>query len=112
MSQTGPWLCINGTRRVNATNTLYVVRFISRIRSDWYKWALALLSSTAWSQIRRSARRYPDGLVKYEPGALARIELPIPQGNSDFKNLYKHAVAAILARNLRLARDIADSVLT
>lgn len=30
MSRHGPWLCINETKGVNATNTLYVVRFFSR----------------------------------------------------------------------------------
>jgi hypothetical protein len=110
MSQHGPWLCINETPRVNATNTLYVVRFWSRNRRDWYMWALALLSSEARRQIRRVGRRYPDGLVKYEPGSLGGIVLPRLKANADYIGLYAKAVAALLARNAGLAKEIADSI--
>jgi hypothetical protein len=110
MSQRGPWLCINETHRVNATNTLYVVRFSSRNRGDWYMWALTLLSSEARRQLRRIGRRYPDGLIKYEPGSLAKIELPEPKGDADHKGLYIKAAAALLSGNAALAKEIADSV--
>lgn len=111
MSQHGPWLCINETQLVNATNTLYVVKFSSRNRSDWYMWALALLSSEARHQIRRIGRRYPDGLVKYEPGPLGRIALPRLRTDVDYKMLYLKAASALLSRDARLSREIADSVL-
>jgi adenine-specific DNA-methyltransferase len=110
MSQHGPWLCINETHRVNATNTLYVVRFSSRHRGDWYMWALALLSSEARRQIRRIGRRYPDGLVKYEPGSLGNIELPRLKTDADHKALYINAAAALLSGNTGLAKQIADSI--
>jgi hypothetical protein len=110
MSQQGPWLCINETHRVNATNTLYVVRFSSRNRGDWYMWALALLSSEARRQIRRIGRRYPDGLVKYEPGSLGKIELPRLKTDADHKALYIKAAAALLSGNKGLAKQIADSI--
>ncbi len=112
MSQHGPWLCINETQSVNATNTLYVVRFSSRSRRDWYMWALALLSSEARRQIRRIGRRYPDGLVKYEPGSLGKIALPQPKPDADHKNLYIKALAALLAGKAALAKEIADSALS
>jgi hypothetical protein len=111
MSQHGPWLCINETGQVNATNTLYVVKFPSRNRRDWYMWALALLSSEARHQIRRIGRRYPDGLVKYEPGPLGRIALPRLRTDADHKALYVKAATALLARDAGLSREIADSVL-
>jgi hypothetical protein len=111
MGQHGPWLCINETPSVNATNTLYVVSFSSRSRKDWYMWALALLSSAAQRRIRRIGRRYPDGLIKYEPGSLGKIELPQPRPDADHKDLYIRAVAALLARKPGLAKEIADSVL-
>ena len=111
MSQHGPWLCINETRTVKATNTLYVVRFVSRNRRDWYRLALALLSSEARRQLRRIGRRYPDGLVKYEPGALRLISLPNVKREADHKALYLKATAALLSGNARLARKIADSIL-
>jgi hypothetical protein len=111
MSQHGPWLCINETGQVNATNTLYVVKFPSRNRRDWYMWALALLSSEARHQIRRIGRRYPDGLLKYEPGPLGRIALPRLRTDADHKALYVKAATALLARDAGLSREIADSVL-
>jgi adenine-specific DNA-methyltransferase len=110
MSQHGPWLCINETQRVNATNTLYVVRFRSGNRLDWYRWALALLSSEARRQLRRIGRRYPDGLLKYEPGSLAKVDLPRLRMDADHKNLYIKATAALLSGNSRLSREIADSI--
>jgi adenine-specific DNA-methyltransferase len=111
MNQEGPWLCINETKKVNATNTLYIVRFASRDRKDWYMWALALLTSEARRQIRRIGRRYPDGLVKYEPGSLNRIELPRPRTDVDHKSLYIKAVAALRAGKVALTKNIADFAL-
>ncbi len=110
MTKHGPWLCINQMRGLNATNTLYVVTFRSRNREGWFMWALALLSSLAQRQIRRIGRRYADGLVKYEPGALSKIELPRLRSDADHKSLYIRAVAALLAGDLAKAKDIADSV--
>jgi hypothetical protein len=111
MSQHGPWLSINEMDGLNATNTLYVVTFRSRNREAWYMWALALLSSTAQRQIRRIGRRYADGLIKYEPGALGKIELPALKEDADHRSLYARAVRALLAEDLRMTKDIADSVI-
>lgn len=111
MSQHGPWLCINEMDGLNATNTLYVVIFRSRSRKIWYMWALALLSSVAQRQIRRMGRRYADGLVKYEPGALSKIKLPQLAADADHKSLYRRAVDALLGGDRTMAKDIADSVL-
>jgi adenine-specific DNA-methyltransferase len=111
MSQHGPWLSINEMEGLNATNTLYVVTFRNRDPKAWYRWALALLSSTAQRQIRRIGRRYADGLIKYEPGALGKIELPALREDVDHKSLYARAVGALLAEDLRMAKDIADSAL-
>jgi len=110
MSQHGPWLCINQMHGLNATNTLYVVTFRSRNREVWYMWALALLSSMAQRQVRRIGRRYADGLVKYEPGPLGEIELPKLRLDADHRSLYIRAVHAVLAGDLAMAKDIADSV--
>ncbi|SRR5579884_579118 len=109
MSQHGPWLCINETRCVNATNTLYVVSFFSRDRADWYRYALALFTSEVRREIRRIGRRYPDGLIKYEPGQLRNIRLPRLRIDADHKRLYIKAAAALLSGDPRLAKQIADS---
>jgi len=111
MSRHGPWLCINRMKRLNATNTLYVVTFRDRDPDAWYMWALALLSSFAERQIRRIGRRYADGLIKYEPGPLAEIRLPKLKRRGDYRRLYTEAVAALLRGERVPARAIADAQL-
>jgi hypothetical protein len=110
MSQHGPWLCINEMKNLSATNTLYVMTFDSREKNDWYMWAFALLTSSAQKQIRQIGRRYTDGLTKYEPGSLSRIELPRMLPDLDYKALYTGAIKALFRSNRRLAVEIADSV--
>lgn len=109
MSQYGPWFCINEMQGLNATNTLYVVTFKNRRQEVWHMWALALLSSLAQRQIRRIGRRYADGLLKYEPGPLGKIELPQLREDVDYRTLYTKAVGALLAADIGMAKDIADS---
>ena len=111
MSRLGPWLCLNESSRVNSTNTLYVVHFESRARSDWYMWALALLSSEARRQIHRLGRRYPDGLVKFEPGDLSRILLPRLRDGISNKEVYDEAIGAFLSGKPRVAMEIADAAI-
>lgn len=111
MSQSGPWLCVNEMRKLNATNTLYVVSFETRTREHWYMWALAMLSSIAQKQIQRIGRRYADGLVKYEPGQLGEIQLPKLRDDEDYRSLYRCAVRLLIAGDSRGAKDIADSIL-
>lgn len=110
MSQHGPWLCINEMPRLNATNTLYVVTFKTETRESWYMWALALLSSVALKQVRRLGRRYPDGLIKYEPGALSQVRLPLLKACADYRLTYTRAVTALLSDDLATAKAIADSL--
>jgi adenine-specific DNA-methyltransferase len=112
MSQYGPWLCINETQRVNATNTLYVVRFLDRNMSAWYALALAFLSTEARRQVRRIGRRYPDGLIKHEPGSISKLMLPAVRENLDHKRMYIEAVSALLSGRRRLSMEIADSALS
>lgn len=111
MNQKGPWLCINEMgEKLSATNTLYAVRFNSRNKTDWYMWALALLTSEAQSQIRLIRRLYADGLIKYEPGPLGHIELPRIRVDEDHKSLYIHAINALLSSDMKAAKEIANSV--
>ncbi|MDQ1639792.1 MAG: adenine-specific DNA-methyltransferase [Pyrinomonadaceae bacterium] len=110
MSQGGPWLCINEMRKLNATNTLYVVSFETRTRELWYMWALAMFSSIAQKQIRRIGRRYADGLVKYEPGQLGEVRLPRLRVDEDYRSLYARAIRAFTTGDARTARELADSL--
>lgn len=109
MTQNGPVLCINEMEKLSATNTLYVVTFIDRDSQIWYKWALSLLTTQAQQQLRRIGRRYADGLLKFEPGALGQIELPSLKPRPNYKDLYTEAIEAFLKADFSASRNIADS---
>jgi hypothetical protein len=112
MSQCGPWICLNSFPKLNATNTLYVVTFKSGIGEEEIYWySLALLSSPAQQQLRRCARRYADGLIKYEPSAFANLTLPKSRKTMRLKISYKNAVQALLEGKRQVARALADRVL-
>jgi adenine-specific DNA-methyltransferase len=111
MSQFGPWLCINEMPGLNATNTLYVVTFRNANRNERYGYALALLTTFVRKQLRHLGRRYADGLVKYEPSALAGLRLPVMKRDGDFRVLYRSAVQALLSGRVKDAMQIADSAL-
>ena len=110
MSRQGPWFCINEMPQLRATNTLYIVNFLKSYREQRYMWSLALLTSIAQRQIRGIARHYADGLIKYEPGELAEVELPRLRVDVDHRALYSRAAIAVLANDLSTAKDIADSI--
>lgn len=109
MSQRGPWLSFNETTGLNATNTLYVVTFNERFVDDWYKWALAMLTSVGQRQIKLMGRRYADGLVKYEPGLLGKMILPNMKLHSKYRDIYHDAVSALLDGHSLAAKKIADA---
>jgi adenine-specific DNA-methyltransferase len=111
MSRHGPWLALNEMHRLNATNTLYVVHFQpGHVREDCAAWGLSLLSSVARTDLEQVGRRYPDGLVKYEPGDLAHVRLPVPSPapRSDSLSVYIDAVARLVAGDAKSATSIAD----
>ncbi len=110
MSQQGPWICLNEFPRLRATNTLYVLNFLTQQREERYMWALSMLTSIVQRQIRGIGRHYADGLVKYEPGSLGELELPRLKPNANHRLLYQQAVSALLNSDLATAKDIADSV--
>ena len=110
MTRFGPWLCINEMPRLNATNTLYVATFKNADENDRYGYALALLTTSVRRQLKRTGRRYADGLLKHEPSALAALQLPSLKGNIDFRSLYVIALGALLSGRTKEAMQIADSV--
>jgi adenine-specific DNA-methyltransferase len=110
MSQFGPWLCLNEMPALNATNTLYVALFKNADENQRYGYALALLTTGVRRQLRRAGRRYPDGLVKYEPSALAGLRIPLLKEKLVFRTLYVRAFDALLTGKPAEARSIADSV--
>lgn len=109
MSRSGPWICLNKFKRLKATNTLYVVRFKENLTLEQKAaWGLALLTSSARTTLLDLARRYPDGLIKYEPSDLAAVSLPVPQKTSGAIGAYKEAVDALLKGHPELAASYAD----
>jgi hypothetical protein len=112
MGTRGPWMCFNRMKGLTATNTLYTIRFHGSITEiQRYGLALSLLSSPAQRQIRRIGRSYADGLVKYEPGALLKLELPSFTVSPNLKTLYGKAVKALLKGDRIASRHLADSAL-
>jgi hypothetical protein len=109
MTKHGPWMCFNGIKALNATNTLYVVTFRENIgRTLQFMYALAFFSSPAQRQMRRTARRYADGLLKQEPSGVTTVRLPRMRHIADPEIAYASAVSALLSGRPKLARSIAD----
>jgi hypothetical protein len=95
---------------LNATNTLYAVRFRKRLSFDQKAaWCLSLLTTTARDQLLRVGRRYPDGLLKYEPHDLTAVSVPQPPLRKGAARVYSRAIKNLLKGNIKQASQIADS---
>ena len=109
MSQSGPWICLNGMERLSATNTLYTVRFRRRLSQDEQcAWALMLLTSEVREQLPSAIREYALGLAKLEPGDLSQLRLPTPRVVGAMPRIYRSAVESLLAGDASRACSIAD----
>jgi hypothetical protein len=108
MCRHGPWLCINELPQLNATNTLYIVRFKDVNENEKFGYALGFLTSNVQQQLRRVGRHYADGLIKYEPSSLAGLRLPKVKNNQAYRPLYISAITALLHGRATEARNIAD----
>lgn len=109
MSKLGPWICLNRTRNLAASNTLYTIEF--RRTSDLElrcAWSLSVLTTLARSALARVGRVYPDGLVKHEPGDLVTISVPEPHRIRGSEAVYSRAVRVLLSGRVDLASEIAD----
>jgi len=111
MSKFGPWICLSEFKSLNATNTLYVIKFHRKIsENERFGYALGLLSSLVQQQLRKSARRYADGLIKYEPSAITTLRLPKIPAKRRCRKPYLKAVRLLLSGKRGSARQIADDV--
>jgi methylase of polypeptide subunit release factors len=109
MSRLGPWIALKGMSNLTATNTLYCARFSKRLGdSEKAAWCLALISSVAREQLAPLGRRYPDGLLKFEPRDLASVLLPRPGSSVGARPAYRQAVKSLLAGAVADAQRIAD----
>jgi hypothetical protein len=109
MSGWGPWVVFREMPRLAATNTLYLVRFLDATTLDERAaWAMWLLTSDAARLLRRIARRYADGLVKFEPGDLAELPMQKPIKHEGAHEAYKRAVHLLLQGKKGSSRRKAD----
>lgn len=110
MSGWGPWVVFRQMPRLAATNTLYLVKFLdAATRDERAAWAMWLLTSDAARRLRRIARRYADGLVKFEPGDLAELPIQKPIRHAGAYEAYKLAVRLLLQGKKGSSRRKADA---
>lgn len=109
MAKVGPWISLRSMQDLSASNTLYVVRLRERMRQqEKATWALGLLTSYCRQQVTKLGRRYPDGLVKYEPKDLHSLKLPRPRTTNNGGEKLEAAVSQLVAGNSHVAVQIAD----
>jgi hypothetical protein len=109
MAKAGPWISLRSMQDLSASNTLYVVRLRERMRQqEKAAWAMGLLTSYCRQQVSKLGRRYPDGLVKYEPKDLQSLNLPRPRATDNGRETLEAAVSHLVAGNSHAAFQIAD----
>ena len=64
--------------------------------------------TSARDALSEVGRRYADGLLKYEPGDLRGIEIPIVTKLKGVASQYRHAVAKLLDGDILEAQRLAD----
>ena len=97
MSRVGPWICLRENENLTATNTLYTIRFrLAHTADQRAAWAMSLFAPEVRGQLLAKGRRYPDGLLKYEPGDLHGLVLPVPPRTKGALKHYRSMVAAFL----------------
>jgi adenine-specific DNA-methyltransferase len=109
MTKLGPWIAFRQMEGLNASNTLYVVRFKQLPDRDAKSAiALAMLTSDVRETLRKKCRHYPDGLMKYEPGDLKSVRVPIAKDPRGASALYSKAIECLLMGDVKSVCSIAD----
>jgi hypothetical protein len=109
MTIAGPWICLNRIPELSATNTLYVIKFRNHLGLDEKAgWCLALLSTAGHNEALAVSKRYPEGLLKVEPGDLASIRLPTPKSCRGAMRTYRRAIRLLKTGQGGKARALAD----
>jgi len=110
MTVRGPWIALRRMPRLNATNTLYTVRFRrATTLAERAAWSLSLLTSWTRNQVGVFGRHYADGLLKFEPGDLRAVPVRVPRRTQGAVTAYRAAVRALLAGDETTCRSIADA---
>ena len=109
MSHTRPWVALNRLPGLTATNTLYGVSFpVIMSTNERVAWCLSMLSSTTAESRARLVRQYPQGLLKLEPGDMARLVVRRPQTVEGVGGLYRRAVELTMAGKPEVAQALVD----
>lgn len=109
MSLVRPWVALNRKPGLTATNTLYGIRFPTITNSDEQAaWCLSMLSSTTARSRAQLVRQYPQGLLKLEPGDIARLAVQPPKNSQGALSLYHQAVRLVMAGSAKHAQVLAD----
>lgn len=94
---------------LSATNTLYVVRFRkATTRPQKAAVGLGLLTTNVRAALSAAGRRYADGLLKYEPGDLKDIEVPVVTRLKGVTSRYRQVIAKLLDGDVQGAQRLAD----
>jgi adenine-specific DNA-methyltransferase len=109
MSRNGPWISLRHMQSLNATNTLYVVRFKEKLDiCSKSAICLSMLTTRVREELRQRCRHYADGLMKHEPGDLGQIKLPLARETCKAPATYSTAVECLLAGKSGEASALAD----
>ena len=111
MSRHGPWISLNMAPRLTATNTLYAITFRAAMSPEQRcAWALALIASGKFRETLSSLGRvYADGLIKYEPGDLANLQITRrPKRVKGARQAYRQAIEFLLSGETQAACRVAD----
>lgn len=106
-----PFLTLRQMHSLTATNTLYVVQFRRQVSGKQARAsaALALITTAARRELRRHARVYADGLLKFEPAELARVCVPMWRSTRGASVALMSALNKLVAGDTVGACAIADS---
>ena len=109
MSHARPWVALNRLPGLTATNTLYGVSFPAiTSANEQIAWCLSMLSSTTAKSRARLVRQYPQGLLKLEPGDMARLVVRRPKTVEGVGGLYRQAVEFYRAGRPEDAQALVD----
>jgi hypothetical protein len=109
MSYVGPFLAFSEREGLQATNTLYGVRFRSMVE-DEKRWSIAisLLTTEVRRQVAWIGRKYPDGLTKLEPKDLLSLRIRTT-ARRGARAHYQECAALLLKRRFEESQRLADS---
>ncbi len=103
------WVSLSGKPQVEATNTLYTLRFKQGLTlNEKAGICLGLLTTPAISQMRVSGRRYADGLIKYEPADIAAVRVPVLKDSRGAFGTYRRAIKLLLGGKQEEAIALVD----